>query len=90
LRRPPILTTALLAATGVVLFAGGASAQSAGAPAGEARGLRYLSWPGRGEANPAAPAAAPAAAGRGDLRRPIPSFHTAGLPLPHPSRPGPA
>jgi len=72
LRRPPNLTTALLAAAGLVLSAGGAAAQSAGAPAGEARGLRYLSWPGRSEAAPAAPASGPAApaAGRRDLRRP--------------------
>ena len=44
MRRAPILTTALLAIAGVVLSAGAASAQSAGAPSGEARGLRYLSW----------------------------------------------
>lgn len=36
-------------------LAGTASAQSANQPAGEARGLRYLSWSGRGE--PAAPTA---------------------------------
>jgi hypothetical protein len=90
LRRAPILTTALLAAAGVVLFAGGASAQSAGAPAGETRGLRYLSWPGRGEATPAAPAGAPAAAGRRDLRRPntvIPHGGFASA-TPLPTRPG--
>jgi len=90
LRRAPILTTALLAAAGTVLFAGSASAQNASPPSGEARGLRYLSWPGRGEAGPAAPAAAPAAAGRRDLRRPntpIPhgGFNSA---APVPTRPG--
>ncbi|TPW01240.1 MAG: hypothetical protein FD125_2681, partial [bacterium] len=35
MRRSPILTPALLAAAGVVLSAGEASAQNAGAPAGE-------------------------------------------------------
>jgi len=90
LRRPPILTTALFATAGMVLLAGDASAQSAGAPAGEARGLRYMSWPSRGEASPAAPAAAPSAAERRDLRRPntvIPhgGFTTA---APVPTHPG--
>lgn len=71
MRRAPILTTALLAAAGVVLFAGNASAQSAGAPSSEARGLRYLSWSSRGEAAPATPAAVvPAGPPRRDLRRP--------------------
>ena len=90
MRRSSILTTALLAAAGVVLFAGTASAQSAGAPAGEARGLRYLSWPSRGEANPAAPAAAPAAAGRRDLRRPNTVIPHGGFTAtaPVPTRPG--
>lgn len=91
MRRSPILTTALLAAAGVVLSAGGASAQTAGAPAGEARGLRYLSWPGRSEAAPtAAPVAPVAAAGRRDLRRPntvIPHGGFAAAP-PAPARPG--
>ena len=90
MRRPSILTTALLAAAGVVLFAGAASAQNAGIPAGEARGLRYLSWPSRGEAGPAAPAAAPAATGRRDLRRPntvIPHGGSAAA-TPVPARPG--
>lgn len=90
MRRPPILTTALLAAAGVVLFAGAASAQTAGAPAGEARGLRYLSWPSRGEASPAAPVAAPAAAGRRDLRRPNTVIPHGGFTpaAPVPTRPG--
>lgn len=92
MRRSPILTTALFAAASVVLSAGGASAQTAGAPAGEARGLRYLSWPGRSEAAPAAAAVAPSApaAGRRDLRRPntvIPHGGFAAAP-PAPSRPG--
>jgi hypothetical protein len=92
LRRSPTLTTALLAAAGLVLSAGVASAQSAGAPAGEARGLRYLSWPGRSEAAPVAPAAGPAdaATGRRDLRRPntvIPHGGFASSP-PAPTRPG--
>ena len=91
MRRSPILKTALLAAASLVLSAGGASAQTAGAPAGEGRGLRYLSWPGRSEAAPAAPAAAPAAAaGRRDLRRPntvIPHGGFASNP-PAPARPG--
>ena len=68
MRRAPILTTTLLAAAGMVLFAGTASAQSADAPTGETRGLRYLSWPGRGPVVPTAPATA--AAPRRDLRRP--------------------
>lgn len=96
MRRAPILTTALLAAAGVALFAGAASAQSAGAPAGEARGLRYLSWSGRGEVAPTAPAAtsgAPAA-GRRDLRRPntvIPhGGFAAAAPAPAPPGPTPA
>lgn len=90
MRRPPILTTALLAAAGVVLFAGTASAQSAAAPSGEARGLRYLSWPSRGEASPAASVAAPAAAGRRDLRRPNTVIPHGGFTsaAPVPTRPG--
>lgn len=72
MRRAPILTTTLFAVAGVVLFAGNASAQSARAGTGESRGLRYLSWSGRGEVAPANPAAAPAPSGptRPDLRRP--------------------
>ena len=89
MRRPSILTTALLAAAGVVLFAGAAAAQTVGAPAGEARGLRYLSWPSRSEAGPAAPAAAPAA-GRRDLRRPNTVIPHGGFTsaAPVPARPG--
>lgn len=67
MRRAPILTAALLAAAGVALCAGTASAQAPG----EARGLRYLSWPSRSGAVPA-PAGAPATPDRRDLRRPNP------------------
>ena len=90
MRRAPILTTALLAAAGVVLFAGTASAQSAGAPAGEARGLRYLSWPSRGEAAPAPAAAAATGAVRRDLRRPNTVIPHGGFAAaaPAPARPG--
>jgi len=92
LRRAPILTTALLAAAGVALFAGAASAQSADVPAGEARGLRYLSWSSRGEVVPTAPATtsgAPAAARR-DLRRPNTVIPHGGFAAaaPAPTRPG--
>ena len=90
MRRSPTLTTALLAAAGLVLSAGGAAAQSADVPAGEARGLRYLSWPGRSEAAPAAAATGPAAVARRDLRRPntvSPHGGFASTP-PAPSRPG--
>lgn len=72
MRRAPILTTALFAAS-MVLSAGTASAQNAGASAAEARGLRYLSWSSRGEVDPAAQSpVTPAAASplRRDLRRP--------------------
>lgn len=92
MRRSSILTTVLLAAAGGVLFVGQASAQGAVAPTGESRGLRYLSWSGRGEAAPASPAAAPAASGppRRDLRRPnsvIPHGGAAAT-APAPTRPG--
>ncbi len=88
MRRSPILTTALLAAAGVVLCAGGASAQSVGAPAGEARGLRYLSWPGRSEAVTTAAPVAPE--GRRDLRRPNAVIPHGGFAAaqPVPTRPG--
>lgn len=91
MRRSPILTTALLAAAGMVLSAGAASAQTAGAPAGEARGLRYLSWPGRSEAAPAAAPVGPVAAdGRRDLRRPNAVIPHGGFASasPAPARPG--
>ena len=77
MRRAPIPTAALLAAAGLVLCAGTAAAQSPGAPAGEARGLRYLSWSGRTEVAPATPASLSAAPGRTDLRRPNPVIRTA-------------
>lgn len=92
MRRSSILTTVLLAAAGGVLFVGQASAQGAAAPTGESRGLRYLSWSGRGEAVPASPAAAPAASGppRRDLRRPNPVIPHGGAAAtaPAPTRPG--
>ena len=70
MRRASTLAAAALAATGLLTLADAASAQSA-AGAGEARGLRYLSWPGRGEAaDPADRDAARPAANRADLRRP--------------------
>jgi hypothetical protein len=93
-RRAPILTTILLATAGVVLSAGGASAQSAGAPAGEARGLRYLSWASRGAVTPPteapAAAAAPAGPARRDLRRPNPVIPHGGFASAEPpaARPG--
>ena len=87
--RAPILSTALLVAAGLVLFTGTASAQTPGAP-GETRGLRYLSWSGRGEVNPAAPAAVPATAARRDLRRPNTVIPHGGFTTdaPAPARPG--
>lgn len=91
MRRAPILTTALLAAAGVVLFAGNASAQNADASPGQARGLRYLSWSSRAEAAPAAPAAAaPASPVRRDLRRPNTVIPHGGFApaAPAPTRPG--
>lgn len=61
------LAFAALLGTGVLALAGAASAQ----PAGEARGLRYLSWNNRTEAAVQPPAtSAPAEAPRRDLRRP--------------------
>ncbi|MFN3931135.1 MAG: hypothetical protein ACK4JY_05225 [Brevundimonas sp.] len=69
-RASPHVSAALLVATGVLALASGASAQSAGGSA-EARGLRYLSWPGRGEApTPARAEPARPAPARTDLRRP--------------------
>ena len=72
MRRAPILTTALLAAVGAMTVAGAAAAQNAASPAGEARGLRYLSWSGRGSvaAAPAETSQALPSAVRRDLRRP--------------------
>lgn len=91
MRRAPILSTALLAAAGVVLFAGPASAQSASAPASEARGLRYLSWSNRPEpAAPAVAAPADAPAARRSLRRPNTVIPHGGFApsAPAPARPG--
>lgn len=88
MRRAPILTTALLAAAGQLLFAGTAAAQSVGPTAGETRGLRYLSWSGRGEITPAAPAAS--APARRDLRRSntVIPHGGSGPAAPTPTRPG--
>lgn len=61
-RASPRLSAALLVATGALALADAASAQSARESA-EARGLRYLSWQGRGE---------PAFAGA-DTARPTPA-----------------
>lgn len=89
--RAPILSTALLAAAGILMTAGSASAQSAGAPASEARGLRYLSWPSRTEAAPAAAGSTTgvAAVGR-TLRRPNTVIPHGGFApsAPAPARPG--
>jgi hypothetical protein len=69
LRRASTLAAAALAVTGLMALADAASAQSASG-AGQTRGLRYLSWPGRAEAaDPAARHAAPPPDVRGDLRR---------------------
>ncbi|MDY6924717.1 MAG: hypothetical protein SWI22_12260 [Pseudomonadota bacterium] len=69
-RASPHLSAALLVAAGVLALAGPASAQSARESA-EARGLRYLSWQGRGEAStPARAEPARPAPARTDLRRP--------------------
>ena len=72
MRRASILSTALLAAAGAMTVAGSAAAQGATAAPGEARGLRYLSWSGRGPVAtaPARADPAPPASGRRDLRRP--------------------
>lgn len=97
MRRAPRVTTALFAAAGLALCAGTASAQSPAGAASEARGLRYLSWAGRGEPARPAPVASAVTApdrsadpGQPRLRRPntvIPhgGFATA---VPAPTRPG--
>lgn len=61
----------LFAGLSVIALAAGASlpAQAQDTPAGQAQGLRYLSWNGRPAAPQAAPAGAPADVRR-DLRRP--------------------
>lgn len=70
-RASPHLAPAFLAAVGVLTLAGAASAQSARESA-EARGLRYLSWQGRGEAaTPVRADPAPSVPARAD-RRPNP------------------
>lgn len=86
-----LLSTALLAVAGAMTVTGSAAAQAAPATPGEARGLRYLSWSGRGpvaapvEAAPARPAA------RADLRRPNPVIPHGGFSAASaapPARPG--
>lgn len=71
--RASILAAVLLAATGAVSLADTALAQDAAPRAGQAAGLRYLSWQGRGEVavpSPAAPVSPVARDARLDLRRP--------------------
>lgn len=71
--RASFLAVAMLAATGALTLADAALAQDAAPSAGQAAGLRYLSWPGRGAAaapSPAAPAGPVARDARLDLRRP--------------------
>jgi len=93
LRRASTFTVAALAVTGLLALADTASAQSAPG-AGETRGLRYLSWPGRGEpADPAARDTAPPAPVRAELRRPntvIPHGGFTTTPAPEPRRLTPA
>lgn len=89
MRRVTIFSTALLAVLGVTAFAGAAEAQSPG----EARGLRYLSWSGRGPAAaaPVAVASSRPAPARRDLRRPnavIPHGGSASAEAAPPPRPG--
>jgi hypothetical protein len=87
LRRAPLLATVALAAT--TLLAGAAQAQAAAPQAGQATGLRYLSWTGRS----AAPAEATPVAARADApvrgsRRPNRVIPHGGAPvaLPPPPR----
>lgn len=97
MRRATTLAAAALAATGAMALAGAASAQAA-PTAGQAQGLRYLSWQGRGEIPTAANGEADRPASpRADLRRPnrvIPHGGFAASEPPAPSRltaaPGPA
>lgn len=89
MRRVTTLSTALLAVLGATAFAGAAAAQSPG----EARGLRYLSWSGRGPvaAAPVAAASSQPAPARRDLRRPntvIPHGGFAAAEAAPPPRPG--
>lgn len=87
-----LLSTALLAVAGAMTVAGSAAAQSAVAAPGEARGLRYLSWSGRGPvAVPVEAEAARNTPARRDLRRPNPVIPHGGLPASaasSPARPG--
>ncbi|MDP3801354.1 hypothetical protein [Brevundimonas sp.] len=93
MRRVTILSTALLVGLGATAFAGVAAAQNADAPSGEARGLRYLSWSGRGPvaAPPVAAASNQPPPARRDLRRPnavIPHGGPAAAGAAPPPRPG--
>ena len=88
-----LLSTALLAVAGAMTVAGSAVAQSAHASPGEARGLRYLSWSGRGPvaAAPVEAEAARSAPARRDLRRPNRVIPHGGFSAPaasQPARPG--
>lgn len=85
MRRAPTLATAALAAAGAMALAGAASAQ---ATPGQAQGLRYLSWDGRGEiAAPLEPVAATPAPTRRDLRRPNPVIPHGGFAVDEPAPP---
>lgn len=91
MRRPKFLMTVLFAAAGGTLMCGPTLAQSAGATASEARGLRYLSWSSRAEAaQPAVAAGAGAPAERRTLRRPNTVIPHGGFAasVPPPPRPG--
>lgn len=95
MRRASTLAAAALAATGALALAGAASAQSpgqspgqSGPTAGQAQGLRYLTWQGRGETTaPAARDAARPAAARTDLRRPNPVIPHGGFAASEPAAP---
>jgi len=95
LRRASTLAATALAATGALALASVASAQSSGpapdrsAPsAGQAQGLRYLSWQGRGEAaaSVARDDAQPSSA-RADLRRSNRVIPHGGFAAPEPAPP---
>ena len=97
MRRASTLAAAALAATGALALADAASAQSGPAApptAGQAQGLRYLTWQGHAEPTPASREVARPASARGDLRRPntvIPHGGFANAEAPQPQRlaPGP-
>ena len=92
MRRASTLAAAALAATGAMALAGAAPAQTI-PTAGQAQGLRYLTWQGRGEApapasRDAVRSAQPAAA-RTDLRRPNPVIPHGGFATAEPTAPSP-